>query len=64
MPMARYEVYPERRIGDPKISMWLSVDPLMGNNPSLTPYNFSGNNPVMDIDPDGLDHWRHVAKGI
>ena len=38
-----------------EISIWLSPDPLVGNNPQLTPYSFVSNNPVMRIDPDGLD---------
>ena len=43
------------RYYDPKTSNWLSVDPLKGNNPHLTPYNFVSNNPIMRIDPDGMD---------
>ena len=43
------------RYYDPKLSVWLSVDPLVGNNPHLTPYNFSSNNPIVRIDPDGMD---------
>ena len=34
-------------------SVWLSVDPLAHKYPSLSPYAFVGNNPVMLIDPDG-----------
>jgi hypothetical protein len=40
--------------------VWLGVDPLIGNNPEMTLFNFSGNNPIMNIDPDGLDHWKVV----
>ena len=36
-----------------KLSMWLSVDPLA--HETLEPYVFTGNNPVMMIDPDGRD---------
>ena len=36
-----------------KLSMWLSVDPLAHKYPNMSPYNFSGNNPVMLVDPDG-----------
>jgi len=51
---ARYEVYPERRIGDPKISVWLSVDPLAHKYPHVTPYNFVENNPLRLVDPTGM----------
>jgi RHS repeat-associated protein len=36
-----------------KLSMWLSVDPLAHKYPNMSPYAFTGNNPVMLVDPDG-----------
>ena len=36
-----------------KLSVWLSVDPLA--HETLEPYVFTGNNPVMFVDPDGLE---------
>ncbi|MCR9155567.1 MAG: hypothetical protein NXI09_15790, partial [Bacteroidetes bacterium] len=51
---ARYVVYPERSLGDPKISVWLSVDPLASEFPGWSPYNFTMNNPLNLVDPDGL----------
>lgn len=48
------------RYYDPKISVWLSVDPLAHKYPSLSPYNFVANNPIMLIDPDG----RHIETPI
>jgi RHS repeat-associated protein len=36
-----------------KIGVWLSVDPLAHKLPSLSPYVFCYNNPVMFVDPDG-----------
>jgi RHS repeat-associated protein len=36
-----------------KLSMWLSVDPLAHDFPSWSPYNYTFNNPVRFIDPDG-----------
>ena len=34
---------------------FLSVDPLTGNFPWYTPYQFAGNSPIMAIDLDGLE---------
>ena len=42
------------RYYDPKISVWLSVDPLAHEYPSLSSYVFSGNSPLNIIDPDGM----------
>jgi len=41
------------RMLDPRVGRWLSVDPLMGKYPSLSPYNFVGNSPLIFVDPDG-----------
>jgi len=41
------------RYYDPRISVWLSVDPLAHKYPNLSPYVFVANNPIMLIDPDG-----------
>ena len=35
------------------ISRWYSLDPLQARYPSLSPYNFVGNSPLMFVDPDG-----------
>ena len=37
--------------------MWLSVDAMADQRPSMTPYNFVSNNPIMRIDPDGNLDW-------
>ena len=49
------------RYHHPKLSVWMSVDPLAmeGHNITMTPYHFSSNNPVMRIDPDGLTDWDY-----
>jgi len=49
----RGNVYYGARYYDPKISVWLSVDRYASKYPSLTPYSFSGNNPLMVIDING-----------
>jgi RHS repeat-associated protein len=41
------------RIYNPRLGRWLSLDPLMAKYPSLSPYNFTANNPILFIDPDG-----------
>ena len=43
------------RYMDPKISMWLGVDPLMEKYPSVTGYCYTMDNPIRFIDPDGRD---------
>ncbi len=43
------------RYYDPRISIWLSVDPLAEKMPSWSPYSFCFNNPMRFIDPDGKE---------
>lgn len=51
------------RYYDPKVSVWLSVDPLSSKSPHLTPYHFVSNNPVMRVDPDGLHDYTVDQDG-
>ncbi len=37
------------------IARWVSVDPMNGKYPSLTPYNYAASNPISFVDPNGLD---------
>ncbi|ASZ13078.1 hypothetical protein KTO58_08975 [Chitinophaga pendula] len=41
------------RYYDPKASLWLSVDPETAKFANLSPYNYTLNNPVKLIDPNG-----------
>ncbi|SHE86002.1 RHS repeat-associated core domain-containing protein [Flavobacterium fontis] len=41
------------RYFDPKVSIWLSVDPLAEKFPNVSPYNYCLQNPIRFIDPDG-----------
>ncbi|MFN5773749.1 RHS repeat-associated core domain-containing protein, partial [Flavobacterium sp.] len=46
------------RYYDPRTSIWLSVDPEFAKFPGWSPYNYTMQNPINLIDPDG----REVAK--
>ena len=43
------------RIYNPQIARFLSVDPLMKSFPWLTPYQYASNDPIRNIDIDGLE---------
>ena len=40
---------------DAGLSVWLSVDPMSDNYPSMSAYNYCAWNPVMLVDPDGRE---------
>ena len=43
----------------PSLSRWLSTDPLAEKHQGFSPYNYTLNNPIMFVDPDGrsVDDW-------
>jgi RHS repeat-associated protein len=41
------------RYYDSGLSIWLYVDPMSDKYPSMSPYNYCANNPVILVDPDG-----------
>jgi RHS repeat-associated protein len=43
------------RIYDSRLGRWMSLDPLMIKYPSLTPFNFVNNSPIIQMDIDGRD---------
>jgi RHS repeat-associated protein len=43
------------RIYSPAIGRFLSTDPLTKGYPMLTPYQYASNNPILNIDLDGLE---------
>jgi RHS repeat-associated protein len=50
--------YFHARYQDPKLGIFLSVDPMAENNPWFTPYHYASNNPINRTDPTGmLDDW-------
>jgi RHS repeat-associated protein len=61
------------RIYDPRLGRFLSTDPIATKYPELTPYQFSSNSPVANIDLDGLeaarpqkqvDYFGYFIKGL
>lgn len=42
------------RYYDPRTSVWQSVDPLTDDMPAWSPYNYTMDNPIKLIDPDGM----------
>jgi RHS repeat-associated protein len=49
-------IYFGARYYDPELSVWLSVDPLSDEYPSTSPYMYVLGNPVIFIDPNGMNH--------
>jgi len=62
LKLSYYQTYSNRKVLysdcvlEPKSAqMWLSVDPMSDKYPSMSPYNYCANNPVMLVDPDGRE---------
>jgi len=52
------------RYYDSGLSIWLSVDPMSDKYPSMSPYNYCANNPVMLVDPDGREFANDEDKYV
>ncbi len=50
------------RIYDPRLVRFLSVDPLAGKFPMLTPYQFASNTPIWAVDLDGAESLSYDEK--
>ena len=51
------------RYYDPRVSNWLSVDPLAEKFPNASPYNYCLDNPINLIDPDGMAPGDPIGPG-
>jgi RHS repeat-associated protein len=51
------------RIYDSRVGRWWSTDSKMEKYPSLSPYQFCANNPVLFVDPSGNEIWIQGAPG-
>jgi RHS repeat-associated protein len=51
------------RYYDPRVSVWLSVDPMAGERSWVSPYAYCSNNPENKIDPDGMDDYEINKRG-
>ena len=58
-------LYSEATLQPDIVSMWMSPDPLSDERPSLSPYNYCQNNPIVLVDPDGRldDYYLNLING-
>jgi len=49
------------RIYDSRLRRWLAVDPLQSKYPNQSPYNYCSNDPIVFIDPDGMEVIWHSS---
>jgi RHS repeat-associated protein len=57
------------RIYDSRLGRWMSCDPLQAEYTSLSPYNYTSNNPIFFVDPDGKkikpgDNWTKADQKV
>jgi len=50
------------RIYDPRVGRFLSVDPVTGKYPELTPYQFASDRPIDGVDQDGLEYEEMIDQ--
>jgi RHS repeat-associated protein len=51
------------RMYDNQIGKWSVIDPHNESYESWSPYHFAGNNPIIFVDPNGMDWFRHDGTG-
>ena len=52
------------RYYDPRLSIFISVDPLAEKYPNIGSYVYVANNPINFIDPDGREIWIVGSNGV
>jgi len=50
------------RMFDPQLGVWHSPDPLAEKYPSLSPYIYAFNNPMLFVDPDGRENIIYLYR--
>ena len=58
-----YGYFGARYMDHELMTMWLSVDPMAGKYPSISPYAYCAWNPVKLVDPDGRKIWIYNYDG-
>ncbi|MBS4040141.1 MAG: RHS repeat-associated core domain-containing protein, partial [Flavobacteriales bacterium] len=48
---------------DPAIGRWMNIDPLAENSRRWNPYTYCYNNPIVFVDPDGMQAWIPDEEG-
>ena len=51
------------RYYEPRLSLWMSVDPIANLKNWISPYAYTKDNPLRYIDPDGQDEWEINKQG-
>ncbi|RYZ77736.1 MAG: hypothetical protein EOP04_30835 [Proteobacteria bacterium] len=59
-----YQIDYGERIYDPRLGRFYSVDPMYKDFPELTTYQYGSNNPIFNIDLDGLEGFGGAEKVI
>jgi RHS repeat-associated protein len=49
---------------DPQTGRFVQLDPMADDYPTLTPYQFAGNDPVANVDLDGLEPAVAIGDGV
>ncbi|WDO13617.1 RHS repeat-associated core domain-containing protein [Flavobacterium sp. WW92] len=49
---------------DPAIGRWMNIDPLAEVSKRWTPYNYCYNNPIINVDPDGMKAERSQTANV
>ncbi len=54
------------RMYDAQLGKWHTVDPMATeeHNLSMSPYNYCVNNPILNVDPDGMDWYSYTQDGV